>query len=238
MSLLQNQAAEWLDIHLTDEKANAFDILSRELLEWNQRVNLTAITDPDEVRVRHFLDSLSLASPIGFDAGDRVIDIGTGAGLPGLALSILYPAIRMTLNDATGKKLRFCQHIIDTLDLKNTTTLHARAEDIGQMKQHRERYDLVVARAVARLPILLEYMLPLARVDAICVAMKGATAYNEVDDSTLALQTLGGKIEDVVEIALPEISEPHHLIIINKAKPTPKEYPRRAGLPKQQPLEQ
>lgn len=237
MTTLQAQAAQYLQLEITDAQAAAFDRFAQELAEWNQRMNLTSITDPDDVRVKHFLDSLTLTQIINFDEGDRVIDVGTGAGLPGLALAILFPHIHVMLNEATAKKLRFCQHIADTLGLQNVSTLHARAEEAGQMPDHRARYDVAVARAVARLPALLEYLLPLVKVDGLCVAMKGESAYLEADDSSSALDILGGRLEDIVPIELPGIEDPHYLVVVIKTRETPAAYPRRAGIPTRQPLE-
>jgi 16S rRNA (guanine527-N7)-methyltransferase len=237
MTTLQAQAMRYLQLNLSDEQATAFERFARELADWNQRMNLTSITDPDEVRVKHFLDSLSLAKFISFDDGDRVIDVGTGAGLPGLALAILFPQIHVTLNEATAKKLRFCQYVIKTLGLKNVDTLHARAEQAGQMPDHRAQYDVAVARAVARLPALLEYLLPLVKIDGLCVAMKGESAYLEADDSATALDVLGGMLEDIVPVDLPGIEDPHNLVVVSKTRATPAAYPRRAGIPTRQPIE-
>lgn len=237
MTTLQQQAADLFGLQISGAQLAAFDTLAAELADWNQRINLTTITDPDEVRIRHFLDSLSLAAVVDFVDGAQVMDVGTGAGLPGLALAICFPQIHVVLNDATGKKLRFCQHVIDTLKLTNVSTLHARAEEAGQMKAHRERYDLVVARAVARLPGLVEYLLPLATVGGLCIAMKGQTAYVEAEDASEAIRVLGGQLDDIIEIDLPDVDDPHYLVLINKIRPTPRAYPRRPGIPTREPLE-
>ena len=234
-SQLQQQAAELFDVTLTDAQSAAFDTFAVELAEWNQKMNLTAITAPDEVRVRHFLDSLSLATVIDF-ADQKIIDVGTGAGFPGLALAIAFPDVHVTLNEATGKKLKFIQHIIDTLKLKNAVTLHARAEEAGQQTRHRAKYDLVLARAVARLPALLEYLLPLAKTGGTVIAMKGSTAFIEADDSGEALRILGGTLIDIVPIRLPEMEYDHQLVIVEKAKKTPGTYPRKPGTPTREPL--
>lgn len=233
---LQDYAASLFNVALTDAQVQQFAVYAAQLLDWNTRVNLTAITDPQEVMVRHFLDSLSLASVIGFESGDKLIDVGTGAGFPGLALAIAYPQIQVTLLEATAKKLTFCQHIADTLHLRNVKMLHARAEEAGQMQQHRAQYDVVTARAVARLPILLEYLLPLAKVNGMCIAMKGATAPTEVADSDKALATLGGDVQPLVSIHLPDVEDVHYLVTTIKRKSTPRTYPRKAGTPAREPL--
>ncbi len=231
------QAHTLFDITITPQQAHAFETLLAELITWNGQLNLTAIIEPDAVRVRHFLDSLSLGMMADFDSGLRVLDIGTGAGFPGLALAILYPQAHITLMDSTGKKLKFVDHIIQTLGLTNARTLHARAEDAGQEAAHRAKYDVVVARAVARLPALLEYSLPFCRVEGLFVAMKGTTAFEEVEDSGDALRILGGRVEDVIPVQLPGLDYSHYLIAVMKTKPTPKAYPRKPGIPTREPIE-
>ena len=207
-----------------------------ELALWNRRVNLTAITDPQEVLIRHFLDSLSVAAFVPLRAGMRVIDVGTGAGFPGLPLRVLCPGARLTLLDATAKKLRFLDHLIALLELEGVRTLHARAEQAGQMPAEREAHDLVLARTVARMPVLAEYMLPLARVGGQCVAMKGSSARQEAQAARRAIGLLGGRINRIETLQLPGVAQAHHLVIVDKVAPTPAAWPRQPGAPARRPL--
>ena len=238
MTRLDEQSAALLDLTLTPEQEAQFDRYARELALWNEHVNLTAITDPDAVRVRHFLDSLTVikAVPAALAPATRVIDVGTGAGFPGLPLRIVCPHIRLTLLEATGKKVAFLQHVIDLLKLEDVATVNARAEDAGHDPALRAAFDVVLARAVARLPSLLEYLLPLAKVGGVCVALKGHTAQAEAADSSRALALLGGRIKGIETFHLPGIDEPHHLIVVEKIAHTPRDYPRKPGIPTRQPL--
>lgn len=234
--MLRDTAKRLFNLTLSDEQVTQFDAYARELQDWNTRMNLTAITETQAIMVRHFLDSLSIVSVIGFDPGDKLIDVGTGAGFPGLALAIAFPQLQVTLLEATGKKLTFIQHVVTTLGLQNVVTLHARAEDAGNAPEHRAQYNVVTARAVARLPILLEYLLPLAKVGGFCVAMKGATAEEELNDAKRALFVLQGEAKPPVAIHLPDVEEAHFLITIEKKGTTPKNYPRSAGIPSKKPI--
>ncbi|MFW5692555.1 MAG: 16S rRNA (guanine(527)-N(7))-methyltransferase RsmG [Chloroflexota bacterium] len=236
MDSLQQQAADLFGLDLSAAQISAFERYSAELLAWNAHTNLTAITEPNMVRVRHFLDSLSVTQAVTFCAGHRVIDVGTGAGFPGVPLALVYPDIHMTLLEATGKKIAFLDHLQNLLSLSNVTTLKALAEEAGQDTGHRATYDIVLARAVARLPALLEYLLPLATVGGVCVAMKGATAQQEIQDSATALATLGGELVDVQVIPLPGVDDPHYLITVRKTRETPTPYPRQPGIPTRKPL--
>jgi 16S rRNA (guanine527-N7)-methyltransferase len=220
--------------------ATALDQLAvyeRELLAWNaERANLTAITDPDAVETRHFLDSISLLGCVEFARNARVVDVGTGAGFPGLALKIIRPDLHVTLIDSVGKKTAFLMHMVKMLRLDNVRVLTVRAEDAGQDAAHREAYDLAVARAVAYLPTLVEYLLPLCRVGGCCVAMKGESAAQEVEEAAFALETLGGRVAGMHRVVLPETDENHQLVVIEKVRPTPPSYPRPAGRPTKRPL--
>jgi len=236
MTDLATQAHTLWGLELPPESPALFDAYAALLLEWNQKFNLTSITDPEGVRVKHFLDSLSLLTLPNLPEKPHVIDVGAGAGLPGLALQIARPAWRVTLNDATGKKVNFIQQVIQTLGLGNAAAFQMRAEDAGQHADHREKYDLVLARALARLPILVEYLLPLCRLGGLVVAMKGETAPTELKDANYAIQELGGMFEGLHTIILPNVEIPHYLVCIRKVEATPKAYPRRAGLPTQSPL--
>ena len=236
MQALAEEAARLFGIHLSARQLAQMQRHADELASWNQRVNLTAITDPQQVRVRHFLDSLSVAACIPLRDGMRLIDVGTGAGFPGLPLYILYPGIRLTLLDATAKKLRFLDHLIALLELEGVRTLHARAEQAGQMSGEREQYDLVLARTVARMPALAEYLLPLARVGGQCVAMKGEGARQELRDARRAIGLLGGRLNRIETIQLPGVSQAHHLVILDKVTATPAAWPRQPGMPTRKPL--
>lgn len=236
MTTLAEQAAALLDLSLTPQQEQQFDLFARELAAWNAHTNLTAITEPDAVRLRHFLDSLTILKAAPFTPGLRVIDVGTGAGLPGLPLKLAAPDIDMTLLEATGKKVAFLQHMIDMLGLEGISTANARAEDAGHAPEHRAAYDLVLARAVARLPALVEYLLPFAKVGGLCIAMKGHTAHTEADDAEHALSVLGGRIQSIETFQLPGVDEPHHLVLVEKIAPTPRDYPRKPGIPTKKPL--
>jgi 16S rRNA (guanine527-N7)-methyltransferase len=233
---LKTLAAELFDLHLSDEQLRLFDRYTHALLLWNAHTNLTAIIEPEAVTVRHHLDSLSVLSAVQLEKGMRVADVGTGAGFPGIPLHIVVDGLYSTLIESTGKKTDFLKHVVEILDLQRVQTLNARAEDAGQLPQQRGAYDVVVARAVARLPILLEYLLPLAKVGGVCIAMKGVTAHDELDASAAALDVLGGVSEKIVEINLPGVPEPHYLVVVRKERPTPNIYPRKPGIPAKKPL--
>ena len=235
---LTELALATFDIELSPKQAQQFEQYHQVLEEWGKQMNLTTITDHDDVIIRHFLDSLSLVEVIGFDDGDKLIDVGTGAGFPGLALAIAFPNIHVTLMDSVQKKLKFLQAVIDELALDNVEILHMRAEDAGNHPDHREQYDIVTARAVALLPVLLEYTMPLAKVGGFVVAMKGESAEREVEESKRALFVLKGDAKPVAEIQLPSIERTHFLVTIEKMEKTPSNYPRQAGTPKKKPIGQ
>jgi 16S rRNA (guanine527-N7)-methyltransferase len=233
---LIEDAARLFNVRLTADQAAAFARYAEALAAWNAHTNLTAITDAEGVRVRHFLDSLSIRQALPLAAGARVIDVGTGAGFPGVPLAIAYPDIHVTLLEATGKKIAFLQHLISVLGLHNVETLHARAEDAAHRRDQRARYDLAAARAVARLPALLEYLLPFVKVGGHALAMKGGTARAEAADSRRALSVLGGTLSAIHSVTLPDVSDPHHLVVVEKIANTPDVYPRKPGVPNKQPL--
>jgi 16S rRNA (guanine527-N7)-methyltransferase len=233
---LRTYAAELFGVELNDEQLQLFDRYTEELLKWNSHTNLTAITEPSAVMIRHHLDSLSVLSAVKLEKGMRVADVGTGAGFPGIPLHIAVDGLYTTLIESTGKKTDFLKHAVEALGLKRIVTINSRAEDAGHLPHQRGTYDIVAARAVARLPILLEYLLPLAKIDGLCVAMKGVTAREELDSSAAALETLGGVAEDIHEINLPDVPEPHYLVVVRKIRQTPNSYPRKPGIPAKKPL--
>lgn len=227
---------ELLGLELGSELQRAFSIYADELLAWNEQVNLTAITAPEAVEMRHFLDSLAVLRAVSLAPGMKVIDVGAGAGFPGLPLRLICPSIELTLLEATAKKTAFLEHIAKRLKLNNVRVLNARAEDAGQSPETRERFDLVLARAVAQMPVLAEYLLPLCRVGGLCVALKGETAHAEARQSETALRLLGGHLEKIIPVELPQVPETHYLVLVKKVAATPPAYPRRAGMPTKRPL--
>ena len=229
------RGAAGLGLEVTSVAAQRLERYAKLLLEWNERMNLTAITEPVEVAVKHFVDSLSLLWVL--DEGvESVADVGTGAGFPGLVVAIARPDLRVTLIDALGKRLTFLGAVIDALGIGNATLLHARAEEAGRRADLREGFDVVTARAVAHLATLAEYCLPLARVGGEFVAMKARAVDEEVAIAGPAIATLGGEVTTVLRFALPGGREERVLVRVSKLRPTPEAYPRRAGVPERRPI--
>jgi 16S rRNA (guanine527-N7)-methyltransferase len=242
LSLLRVGAAH-LGFHLTERQLAQFQLYYETLVDWNSRVNLTAITDYEGVQIRHFLDSLTVGVALldyvqnPKSEGFSLLDIGTGAGFPGVPLNILWPHIRLTLVDSVGKKTAFLQALVSVLGLEDVTILTARAEELGQDKAaHRERYDAVAARAVAALPVLCEYCLPLAKVDGLMLAPKKGDIGEELEGAKRASTVLGGGEPTLHTFRLPGEDEERYVVTIKKVKPTPAGYPRRVGLAKSKPL--
>ncbi|MHC1771880.1 MAG: 16S rRNA (guanine(527)-N(7))-methyltransferase RsmG [Flexilinea sp.] len=225
-----------LGITLSDDQQRMFVTYESELQEWSEKINLTSIRDSEGIRIKHFLDSLTCAQMLGDMNGKSLVDIGTGAGFPGIPLKIIFPAMRLVLVDSTGKKVDFCRRITTILGLKNCTSIQARAEEMGLSKEHREKYDAATARAVAVLPILCEYLLPLVKVGGIMLVQKGESAPDELIKAKHAIYKLGGKSQEMIPVILPTLEDRRYLIPIRKVFPTPPGYPRRTGLPAQKPI--
>ena len=221
---------------LTPHQIEAFESYQQELISWNQVHNLTAIRDPEQILVKHFLDSLSTCLVMDSLNQERVIDVGTGAGFPGLPLKILYPQIKLTLVESIGKKAAFCEHITEILGLKEVQVIRARVEEVGKQIEHREQYDWALARAVAVMPILLEYLLPLVKIGGRVLAMKGDSGPAESQNSENALQILGGHLHQLQALTLPGVVEDRYLVVFDKVAATPEKYPRRIGIPTKRPL--
>ena len=226
------EESEKIGIKLPDEQLNEFYEYMQLLLEWNEKMNLTAITDPEEVIKKHFVDSITIKKYIKEE--NRLIDVGTGAGFPGIPLKIVDKSIKLTLLDSLNKRINFLNEIIEKLSLKEVNTIHSRAEEYAKNKA-RESYDVAVSRAVADLPILLEYLMPYVKLNGICICMKGTKAQEELERSKKAINILGGKLEKVEKITIDEEME-RNLIIIRKIKDTPNKYPRKAGIPTKNPI--
>jgi 16S rRNA (guanine527-N7)-methyltransferase len=206
------------------------------LLDWNQRLNLTAIREPAAIVPRHFLDAISCAAVTGDLNGQKLVDVGAGAGLPGLPLKILYPDMALTLVESTAKKARFLAAVVEELELQQVTLVVDRAENAGHLPEHRELYDWAVARAVAAMPTLVEYLLPLCRVGGRLLAQKGPRAAEEIDQAEWAIKFLGGDQPSLHQVAVPGLDESRFLVVIDKVAPSPEGYPRRPGVPAKSPL--
>lgn len=221
-------------LSFTEEQLAQFTRYYELLVETNKVMNLTAITEPEEVAVKHMVDSL-LAYEDGMQ-GKTLVDVGTGAGFPGVPLKIYCQSLKVTLVDSLGKRLRFLQQVIDELGLKGIRCEHLRAEDAGRSKKHREQYDYVTARAVARLSVLSEYCLPLAKKGGQFIALKGSRFAEEIEEGEAAVKIIGGKIISAEPVKLPGLDDGRAIIKIAKIKATPAQYPRKAGTPEKQPL--
>ena len=223
-------------IEADDNIIEKFKIYKDLLKEWNEKINLTAITDDDEIDIKHFLDSLTVLKTGYIKGGETIIDIGTGGGFPGIPIKIFKDDVNVVLLDSLNKRINFLNEVINSLELKDISTVHGRAEDLGQDLNYIENFDIVVSRAVASLNILSEYCLPFVKVGGLFIALKGPEIKNEIEESKKALDILGGKIIDKIDIKLPSSDITHILLVIKKTKTTSTKYPRKAGTPKKKPL--
>ena len=236
MEELEQYARSVLGIQLTISQISALQLYENELIDWNSRHNLTAIEDPEQIRIKHFLDSLTCLHVMDDIPLEDVVDVGTGAGFPGIPLKIVKPETRLTLIESVGKKARFCQHIVSILGLEDVEVIHDRVETVGRKSEYRQRYKWAIARAVAVLPTLVEYLLPLLRISGTMIAMKGEDAPAEAHDAEFATSIMGGHFRKLCNITLPGVAEERYLVLIDKIASTPDTYPRRVGIPRKRPL--
>lgn len=220
---------------LSEKQSEQFDIYYKLLIEWNEKINLTAITAPDEVAVKHIIDSLSAWQET-FNSAAKAIDIGTGAGFPGIPLKIMHPKLHLTLLDSLAKRLNFLKEVLVQLNISDVELLHGRAEDIGRDKKYREKFDLVFSRAVAKMSVLSEYALPLVEINGCFIALKGKKYKEEAAEVKNALSILGGRLDKIKPVHLPGLDDIRAVIYTKKIKKTPQLYPRKAGTPEKKPL--
>lgn len=233
---LLRDGARQLDIELTEEQINQFMRYKELLQEWNEKMNLTAITEDREVMTKHFLDCMTINKALNMKEQKNVIDIGTGAGFPGLVIKIAFPHLKVTLVDSLKKRLVFLETVIKELNLTNIECVHSRAEDLGKNKVYREGFDICASRAVANLAVLSEYTLPFVKVDGYLIALKGQKLDEELEQGKKAIKILGGELEEVVHTGVPYTDLNHKIAKIKKVKPTAAKYPRKAGEPTKMPL--
>ncbi|MCU9613480.1 16S rRNA (guanine(527)-N(7))-methyltransferase RsmG [Caldibacillus lycopersici] len=226
------------NIELTSKQISQFERYYRLLIEWNEKINLTAITDKDEVYVKHFYDSLSAAFffPIQEQSSLSICDVGAGAGFPSIPLKIVFPHLKVTIVDSLNKRITFLKELANALELENVHFYHDRAEIFGRAAEHREQYDVVTARAVAKLSVLSEFCLPLVKVNGHFIALKGSSGNEELEEGRKAIEILGGQVDKIYPFTLPEENSERTIIQIRKVKNTPKKYPRKPGVPIKTPL--
>jgi 16S rRNA (guanine527-N7)-methyltransferase len=234
------EGAGKLGIKLTAGQLKQFELYYQELIDWNKKINLTAITDYSPVQVKHFLDSLTITLALPEEevkrSGFNIIDIGTGAGFPGVPLKILFPQPRLVLIEPTTKKTAFLHHIIRKLELENVEVLNSRAEEAAHLPLYREQFALVLSRAVALLPTLVELALPFCRIGGRFIAQKKGEIDREINRAEKAIAALGGKLDRIKKIELDEFDDGRYLVIIDKIYPAPNKYPRRPGIPRRRPI--
>lgn len=236
MQKLLHNAQDLFGLQLTPAQIQMLATYERELMVWNEKISLTAIRDEAGIRTKHFLDSLSCVQAWQDKTPQTLVDVGTGAGFPGIVLKILYPRLKLTLVESVGKKANFCRHIVDSLHIDDVNIIQARAETLGQQPRFRESFDWAVARAVAKLPVLSEYLLPLVKVGGVVLAQKGESAPAESHAAQNALRILGGEMRQMIPITLPGVVEERYLVVVDKVGATPPQYPRREGTPAKKPL--
>lgn len=233
METLLKELSLKININLSEDEISKFVLYKNLLKEWNEKINLTAIVEDNEIAIKHFIDSLTVIQYIPEDS--CIIDVGTGAGFPGIPIKIVKENVNVTLLDSLNKRINFLDEIISKCDLNKTATVHGRAEDYGNNVAYREKYDIAIARAVANLATLAEFCLPFVKVGGAFIAMKGSSI-DEIDEAQKAIEILGGKIEKIDKFILPETGIERNIIVIRKINKTPTQYPRRAGTPANKPI--
>ena len=223
-----------MNISLLKEQYGQFYAYMELLIEWNEKMNLTAITEPKEIILKHFVDSLTIAKYVKEDKS--IIDMGTGAGFPGIPIKIYRKDVKVVLADSLNKRIKFLDEVIDKLKLENVETIHCRAEELGKNKQYREKFDYATSRAVANLSTLSEYLMPFVKLNGKCIFMKTIEVEEELEKAKKAIKTLGGKVEKVDKFEIPESDLGRSIIIVKKEKITPSKFPRKPGTPAKEPL--
>ncbi len=233
-SKIFNDYLKELSIKINEEQIQKFYTYMNLLMEWNEKINLTAITKPEEIILKHFVDCLTISKYI--ETNSKLIDVGTGAGFPGIPLKIYRSDLKVTLVDSLNKRLNFLNEVINSLKLENIETIHARAEELGRNKGYREKFDIATSRAVANLSTLSEYLLPFIKIGGKCICMKGADIDGELDNAKKAIEVLGGKVVGKEVFNLPQSDLGRSIIVIEKTKNTPGKFPRKPGTPAKEPI--
>lgn len=228
------ELSDEIGIQLNEKQIEKFFKYMNLLLDWNKKINLTAITDMDDIILKHFIDSITILKYI--NGENKIIDVGTGAGFPGIPIAVMKSDVEITLLDSLNKRILFLENLSKELDLRNVEIIHGRAEDFGKNTLSREKYDIAVSRAVANMSTLVEYLLPFVKVGGICICMKGSEIEKELESAKVAIKELGGKIEKIDKFKLPDSTMERNIIIIKKEKETLEKYPRKAGIPSRQPI--
>ena len=229
-----NEKLKLININISEDEIENFKIYMELLLEWNEKINLTAITDENDIVLKHFVDSLTIKKYM--SENEKIIDIGTGAGFPGIPLAIMNKYNEITLMDSLNKRIVFLNDVIDKLKLNNVKAIHSRAEELARNKNHREKYDVAVSRAVANLSTLVEYMLPFVRIGGKCICMKGPNIEEELKNAKKAIKELGGEVIKIENFKLPESDNERNIVIIKKIRETSSKYPRKSGTPSKEPI--
>ncbi|MDQ0297633.1 16S rRNA (guanine527-N7)-methyltransferase [Salibacterium salarium] len=230
---------DWLHhqgIHLTEKQSYQFDLYYRMLVDWNKKVNLTSLTDRDDVYEKHFYDSLSATFFHDFQKDNSIIDIGAGAGFPSLPIKICYPHLHIVIVDSLKKRIAFLESLVEELNVDNVSFVHGRAEDVAHDTSHREQYDIAIARAVAKMPVLTELCLPFVKKDGVFMALKGSNGINEKKEAGKACRTIGGRWLSPHALTLPNEESERYILTMEKVDATPRKYPRKAGTPAKKPL--